>query len=64
VNSRLDSIQAAVLNAKLPLLDEYNKARQNAARKYSAFEGHKNIILLRSVIFVIVMFSSIYIAHS
>jgi UDP-2-acetamido-2-deoxy-ribo-hexuluronate aminotransferase len=45
VNSRLDSIQAAVLNAKLPLLDEYNAARQNAARKYTkAFEGHKNII--------------------
>ncbi|MBF2709564.1 DegT/DnrJ/EryC1/StrS family aminotransferase [Flavobacterium soyangense] len=45
VNSRLDSIQAAVLNAKLPLLDEYNIARQNAARKYTAaFEGHKNII--------------------
>ena len=46
VNSRLDSIQAAVLNAKLPLLDQYNAARQNAARKYSAaFEGHKNIIV-------------------
>ena len=45
VNSRLDSVQAAVLNAKLPLLDSYNEARQNAARKYSAaFEGHKNII--------------------
>ena len=45
VNSRLDSIQAAVLNAKLPLLDQYNAARQNAARKYSAaFEGHKNIV--------------------
>ena len=45
VNSRLDSIQAAVLNAKLPLLDSYNEARQNAARKYTAaFEGHKNII--------------------
>jgi len=45
VNSRLDSIQAAVLNAKLPLLDQYNKSRQDAARKYtSAFEGHKNII--------------------
>ncbi len=45
VNSRLDSVQAAVLNAKLPLLDQYNAARQNAARKYSAaFEGHKNII--------------------
>jgi dTDP-4-amino-4,6-dideoxygalactose transaminase len=45
VNSRLDSVQAAVLDAKLPLLDSYNAARQNAARKYSAaFEGHKNII--------------------
>ncbi len=45
VNSRLDSIQAAVLNAKLSLLDEYNAARQNAARKYTAaFAGHKNII--------------------
>ena len=45
VNSRLDSIQAAVLNAKLPLLDQYGAARQNAARKYSkAFEGHKNIV--------------------
>ena len=45
VNSRLDSIQAAILNAKLPLLDQYNRARQNAARKYSAaFEGNKNII--------------------
>ena len=45
VNSRLDSIQAAVLNAKLPFLDHYNAARQNAARKYSAaFEGYKNII--------------------
>jgi dTDP-4-amino-4,6-dideoxygalactose transaminase len=45
VNSRLDSVQAAVLNTKLPFLDEYNQARQNAARKYSAaFDGHKNII--------------------
>ncbi|WP_298221636.1 DegT/DnrJ/EryC1/StrS family aminotransferase [Flavobacterium sp.] len=45
VNSRLDSIQAAVLNAKLPFLDEYGAARQEAARKYSkAFEGHKNIV--------------------
>ena len=40
VNSRLDSIQAAVLDAKLPHLDAYNKARQEAARKYTkAFEG-------------------------
>ena len=45
VNSRLDSIQAAVLNAKLPFLDQYCQARQDAARKYTAaFEDHKNII--------------------
>ncbi|MFT7334942.1 MAG: UDP-2-acetamido-2-deoxy-ribo-hexuluronate aminotransferase [Porticoccaceae bacterium] len=45
VNSRLDSIQAAVLNAKLPFLDQYNSARQNAARKYTlAFEGSKYIV--------------------
>ncbi|WP_439554374.1 DegT/DnrJ/EryC1/StrS family aminotransferase [Flavobacterium macrobrachii] len=45
VNSRLDSIQAAVLDAKLPFLDQYSQARQDAARKYSkAFEGHANIV--------------------
>ncbi|MCH8536037.1 MAG: DegT/DnrJ/EryC1/StrS family aminotransferase [Flavobacteriaceae bacterium] len=44
VNSRLDSVQAAVLRAKLPNLDAYNKARQNAARKYTAhFLDAKNI---------------------
>ncbi|MCB4806736.1 DegT/DnrJ/EryC1/StrS family aminotransferase [Tamlana sp. 62-3] len=41
VNSRLDSIQAAVLDAKLPKLDVYNKARQDAAKKYD--EALKNI---------------------
>jgi len=39
VNSRLDSIQAGVLKAKLPHLDAYNKARQDAARKYSEILG-------------------------
>jgi UDP-2-acetamido-2-deoxy-ribo-hexuluronate aminotransferase len=45
VNSRLDSIQAAVLNVKLPSLDTYNDARQTAAQKYSnALANHANII--------------------
>ncbi|PZO28742.1 MAG: transcriptional regulator [Flavobacteriaceae bacterium] len=45
VNSRLDSIQAAVLDAKLPFLDQYSQARQDAARKYSkAFEEHQHIV--------------------
>ncbi len=45
VNSRLDSIQAAVLKAKLPLLDEYCNARRNAARFYNnAFAANPNII--------------------
>ncbi|PNQ73951.1 transcriptional regulator [Hanstruepera neustonica] len=44
VNSRLDSIQAVVLDAKLPHLDTYNKARQKAASKYDkAFQNHPKI---------------------
>ena len=45
VNSRLDSIQAAVLDAKLPHLDDYIVARQRAAAYYDkAFAGNKHII--------------------
>jgi UDP-2-acetamido-2-deoxy-ribo-hexuluronate aminotransferase len=36
VNSRLDSIQAAILNIKLARLDKYCRARQAVARKYDA----------------------------
>lgn len=46
VNSRLDTIQAAVLLAKLPHLDAYCSARREAALKYSdAFSGKKSIVV-------------------
>ncbi len=39
VNSRLDSIQAAILNVKLKHLDSYNAARQDAADFYNIVFG-------------------------
>jgi len=43
-NSRLDSIQAAVLNVKLNLLDKYIDARRHAADYYDrAFANHERI---------------------
>jgi dTDP-4-amino-4,6-dideoxygalactose transaminase len=45
-NSRLDSIQAAILNIKLKHLDAYNAARQNVANYYNtAFASIKEIIV-------------------
>ena len=44
-NSRLDSIQAAVLNIKLKKLNQYNFARQKVAAFYDeAFKGNEKII--------------------
>ncbi len=44
VNSRLDSIQAAILRIKLRSLDNYAKARQNAAEVYNkGFANHSKI---------------------
>jgi len=46
VNSRLDSIQAAVLDVKLKYLDDYIKARQQAADYYDkAFAGNPKITI-------------------
>lgn len=50
VNSRLDSLQAAVLRAKLPKLDEYNSRRRDAAKKYNqAFANQPDIVLPKTV---------------
>ncbi|MFL2633416.1 MAG: DegT/DnrJ/EryC1/StrS family aminotransferase [Candidatus Marisimplicoccus sp.] len=44
VNSRLDSIQAAILNVKLKYLDKYNRRRQESAHSYNqAFEKIEKI---------------------
>jgi UDP-2-acetamido-2-deoxy-ribo-hexuluronate aminotransferase len=44
-NSRLDSIQAAVLNIKLQKLDQYNSARKQVAAFYNkAFAGNEKIV--------------------
>lgn len=43
-NSRLDAMQAAILNIKLPLLDNYILARRKAASYYDqAFSNHPKI---------------------
>jgi len=44
VNSRLDTIQAAILNVKLKHLDNYNKRRQKAAANYDELFSYSSYI--------------------
>ena len=46
VNSRLDSIQATILRAKLPLLDAYCDARRDAAEYYNNAFADSDIITI------------------
>ncbi len=48
VNSRLDTLQAAILNVKLKHLDEYNRARQSAAEFYDNALGELKDITIPS----------------
>jgi dTDP-4-amino-4,6-dideoxygalactose transaminase len=45
LNSRLDEIQAAILNVKLKFLDEDTELRKNVARYYISNIHHSNIVL-------------------
>lgn len=45
INSRMDEMQAAILSAKLPYLDEWNKKRKKIAARYRKLITSKNIVL-------------------
>jgi len=46
INSRMDGIQAAILNVKVPHLEEWTKKRQEIARRYQdGLQSAKKIIL-------------------
>ncbi|MCI0708298.1 MAG: DegT/DnrJ/EryC1/StrS family aminotransferase [Ignavibacteriae bacterium] len=44
VNSRLDAIQAAILNVKLRYLDEWHEARRTAAQRYNKLLGSMDAV--------------------
>ena len=50
VNSRLDSLQAAILNVKLPHLNDYNERRRKAADQYDErLKNAKDILIPQRV---------------
>lgn len=49
INSRMDGLQAAILNVKLPYIDQWIENRQKAAAKYSELLQHSPSILLPAI---------------
>jgi dTDP-4-amino-4,6-dideoxygalactose transaminase len=47
-NSRMDELQAAILRAKLPVLEEDNQRRRQIARRYDEALGDLPLVLLRA----------------
>ncbi len=45
INSRMDGIQASILNAKLPFIKEWTKKRQNVAEMYNSFLADINQVI-------------------
>jgi len=49
VNSRLDTIQAAILNVKLPYLETYNSKRRSIAHKYDAAFANLEVLAIPKI---------------
>jgi dTDP-4-amino-4,6-dideoxygalactose transaminase len=45
INSRLDSLQAAILSVKLPLLDDWTEARRKVAHRYNSMFSKAGIAI-------------------
>jgi dTDP-4-amino-4,6-dideoxygalactose transaminase len=48
-NSRLDTIQAAILRVKLPYIDQWNEGRRQVAKEYKDLLGNTNGVIVPEV---------------